>query len=439
MPAEDDDELIAAIGRAGLQFTGETETLVAAGVARGRTLRRRRNASVAGGVASLAVIGTLGILVGTPGSPAHHAAGAPEGGSSAAAVASPTPSTTRAPSPPTSTPPGITRDQLLALVKTLLPPGRTSREAGQGTADPGQPRSDNASVTMDFDDGNGRARLQLQMGRVSPGTVNGMVDCPGPGASPPADSCTTELTSQGYTLTMLQSYADRTKATKDWRASLLDPGGWLVQADEWNAPAEQPTAPSRPEPPLTTDALKTLVTHDQGWASVEAGAALFPRTPAAFPSADGQELLGTLNQLVPAGFTTSDGGIDDENAAGGGAHITVDDGHGASMLQVGVQDWSSMVASDSSLVLQIFGNAQVLPNGDKVAVDTDFFTGGKRGRNNRAWMVEVLRPDGIRVTAMALNSWSSAADATRPKPVLTTAQLTAIATSPLWQLHRGPQ
>jgi hypothetical protein len=137
---------------------------------------------------------------------------------------------------------------------------------------------------MDFDDGLGPARLDLRMARVDPVAAAGMINCPRSGI----ESCVSEPSRQGYTVTVVQTHQDSGTRVMDWRATLLDPSGWLVQADEWNASIEQPGQASRSAPPISVDLLKALVTHDQGWASVQAGAAPFAGTPTTTPPAAGQ-------------------------------------------------------------------------------------------------------------------------------------------------------
>ncbi|WP_051969931.1 hypothetical protein [Kitasatospora azatica] len=427
MPADDDfHDLIDALGSAGRQFATETDPLVTGGLTRGRSLRRRRAVALTGGVTALAAVGVVGVLVGTPGSPSRHTETV-----TAASPSMPDPSGSQSP----DAAPGTTKEQMLAIVKSLLPPGRTSLEVGEGTAEAGSAPRDAASATMDFDDGHGKARFRVQLGRVIPTSVLNMTRCPDP-QSEPVEGCTSETTPDGSTLTLLQGYLDPGKrTTKLWQATLLDPAGWLIMANEWNAPAEQPTEASRPDPPLSLAQLGAIVTNQQAWAPVRAGAAPYPTHPAAPPRVDGKELRTTLEQLLPAGLTTSGSGGDSNPADAGYTRLIVDDGKGASLVQVNVQDWSAMVAADSEMVLKIFGHAQVLPDGSKVAVDTDADPGGERGRGSLMWQVEVLRKDGIRVVVSALNSSEIANDATRSKPALTVEQLTTIATSPRWKLH----
>ncbi|MFE0464365.1 hypothetical protein ACFW1A_34445 [Kitasatospora sp. NPDC058965] len=425
------DDLVDAIRRTGRQLTTGPDTLATAGLARGRALRRRGRTATAAATVAVAVLGAAGLLVGTPGSPSHHAdtvLGPPStGGPSPGATDSPNPSA------PPATGQGVTFQQLLAMVKALLPPGTTSQEAGQGTADSGAAPSDAASVTVDFDDGLGKARIQLQMGRVRTEQVGAMVRCQP--TDPQQRACTSGAAPGGGTLTVQQLV--RSGGTTAWRAVLLDPSGWLVQAEEWNAPAEHPDQPSRSQPPLALDRLSALVTAHQGWASVRDGAAPYPSQPAAPPPVDSQAMLTVLHGLVPAGLSSSAGGAQDQGQGlDGYAYLTVDDGRGASLVQVNVQDWSAMVAADSEMVLTIFGHAKVLPDGTKVAVDRNPLIGGTHGRNLVMWEVNVLRKDGTRVVVTALNSPAIASDAVRPTPALSTDQLTAIATSPLWQLPR---
>ncbi|WP_329571644.1 hypothetical protein [Streptomyces sp. NBC_01361] len=415
----DQEAFVGGLGEA-LRITGETFNaaggpLVDGGVARGRRrLRRRRAATVTGSFAALAAVG-FG---------ASYAAGAfgAEAGHGSPVAAQPKPGSTT--EGKTSTPgegPQFSASHLIKTLEGLLPDGKFSGESGRGTEDELGPL---ASVV--FDDGKGKAAIGLSLGRVDPEStrVAEQLACPAK-VYTPYDSCSSKTLTDGSRLLLLQGYEypDKRADTKWWHAYVVTPEGFTVDASEWNAPAEKGEPVSRAEPPLSTAQLKALVTSKE-WRPILRALPKPQDEPVQQPvpqAASGDTILENLTSLLPksAKVTTRQG--DD-----GFAYVVVNDGKGASLVQINVQPNMSDVEGE------LFGSgAQTLPDGTKVV--THQGPGEKGGQGVVMWTVDTIRKDGFRVVISAFNSGTQNTAATRTTPALTMTQLKAIATSEKWQ------
>ncbi|MGY3057771.1 hypothetical protein ACVWZD_002016 [Streptomyces sp. TE3672] len=404
-----------ALRRTGEVFSVEGRPLVDGGVVRGRrALRRRRVGAVTGSVAALAVVG-LG---------ASYTAGAFGGGSGqggAGVAAQPKAQET---SPSTKSSPGkgrqLSAQQVIERLEGLLPEGKVSGRAGRGTADPFGP-----SAQLVFDDGKGKAAIGVSVGAIDPdGTeAEQQLECPDK-VFVPYDSCRNETLADGSRLMVLRGYEypDKRVDTKRWHAYLVTPDGYTVDASEWNAPAEKDAAVSRAEPPLTVWQLKGLVISDE-WRPVMNALGKAAPEPVRQPSAQGQDgraILRKLKSLLPASAK-----VVSERGDDGFAYVVVNDGKGASLVQINVQPDMSDVEG------QLFGaGAEVLPDGTKVV--THQGPGEKGGAGVVMWTADTIRTDGLRVVVSAFNSGSQNTKATRQTPALTMQQLKSIATSGKW-------
>ncbi|MFF8710150.1 hypothetical protein ACF07T_01730 [Streptomyces sp. NPDC015184] len=404
-----------ALRRTGEGFAVEGRPLVDGGVMCGRRrLRRRRVAAVTGSVAALAVVG-FG---------ASYATGALDDGSGhgrAGVAAGPG---TQETLPAAKTSPGkgpqLSAQQVIERLEGLLPEGKVSKRSGRGTADRGGP-----SAHLVLDDGRGGAAIGVSVKAVDPGGMEAeqRLACPDK-VFTPYDSCRTETLADGSRLTVLRGYEypDKRVDTKWWNAYLVTPDGYAVDASEWNAPAEKDAAVTRDTPPLTADRLKALVTSD-AWRPVMNALGRAVPEPTRQPPAQGQDGRAILRKfkslLPPSAKVTAERGDD------GYAYVVVDDGKGASLVQINVQ--SNMSDVEGSL----FGaGAEVLPDGTKVV--TRQGPGEKGGAGVVMWTADTIRPDGLRVVVSAFNSGSQNTKATRKTPALTMRQLKSIATSGKW-------
>ncbi|MFD3762595.1 hypothetical protein [Streptomyces sp. NPDC058622] len=416
MPFE--DELGEALRRAGDGFTADRRALVDGGERRGRRLvARRRAAMIGGSVLALALVGTAGAwttgLIGGPaGGTVNVAAlpglptGQPGGATSRAGTGA------------------VTAEQLIAALRELLPGGRLTDTEARGTGDERGPR-----VAGVFDDGRGKAAIGVGLTRIDPtgGIATEMTKCPD-AKHLEFDSCKEEVLPDGSRLLLFQGYEypDRREPTKSWRATLATPQGFLVDVSEWNAPAEKGAQVSRTDPPLTMAQLKTLVTSDK-WRPALNDLPPAPQESRPGTSTPGSEAKAGLETLVRAyGVPTADSG-----GEGSDAFVVLDDGKGASRIELRIQQYAS---NDSSASADFQSGTTSEPNGAKAKV-TQVPADGRTGAV--AWRVDTLRANGVRITVTGYNAMERSGPATRTAPVLTVAQLKEVALSPTWKDTRG--
>ncbi|MEU7551093.1 hypothetical protein AB0B01_01820 [Streptomyces sp. NPDC044571] len=411
MPFEDD--LGEALRRAGDGFTADRRALVDAGEQHGRRLVARRRAAVVGGsVVALAVIG---------------AGAAYTGGLFDGAGASGLPTVAAPPALPTAPPGGeragsgaVSDEQLIGVLKQLLPGGSLSETQARGTGEPVPPM-----VSAVYDDGQGKAAVGIGLSRVDPKdeATGQAVACPDKNLVD-FDGCTARTLADGSKLLVFQGYEypDRRVPTKLWRATLVTPEGYQVDVQEWNAPAEKGKPVSRTDPPLDPEQLQALVTSPLWHPALADMPAAAPVGHQTSPPSGVADAGAVLQSLLPGdGITVvSKGGRQDYG------YVVLDDGKGASLVEANVQSHMGEL-----LAGQFAGpGITVLPDGTKVAAEQK--SGEKGGRGVVWWRVDVLRPDGRRVVVSAFNTGNQNKPATRDEPVLTLEQLRKIALDPKW-------
>ncbi|MFH9084407.1 hypothetical protein [Streptomyces sp. NPDC017673] len=129
--------------------------------------------------------------------------------------------------------------------------------------------------------------------------------------------------------------------------------------------------------------------------------------------------LATLTTLLPTGLTHS-------SPPGGrqAGQLWVDDGHGKSLLEVHV----SRQASTTAIRSHVFAGTAPLADGTLIKTRQS-----PPGTDPGHQAVNVLHPDGLYVTIMEWQAPSQSAPSTRSTPILTLAQLQAVATSSQWR------
>jgi hypothetical protein len=399
--------LSSALHDAGASFDTDRAALTAAGAAHGRRLRRRQQASVFGAVTVTAVAAVVGGTLVLPGG---------EGGA-AGQPAAPGTSVNPTPKPSDS---GVTEQQMITTLQKLLPHGTVSEQTGRGS---GEKPGYSATASLVFDDGKGPAAVDVAIDHVPPGTGEAQqtVQCPDK-VDIPYDSCTTDRLADGSVVMLLQGYEypDRRTDTKRWTAELITPTGQHVSVNEWNAAQEKDAPVSRATPPLDRAALTRLAAAPEWRTLVDA----IPQRRShglADTQEPGAPVRSTLASLLPKGLAVV-GRSSDETGFG---YLVVDDGKGASLVQVNVQTGMNDVRD------QLFDSgSEELPDGTLVAVHKE--PGEKGGKGVVMWTVDSMTPDGRRVVVSAFNSGSQEAAATRKTPALTIAQLRKIALSPQW-------
>ncbi|MER6787832.1 hypothetical protein ABT330_24935 [Streptomyces sp. NPDC000658] len=406
-----EEQLTAALHEAGGAFDSPGGALVAAGQARGRRMRLRRRAAVAGGAAGLALVGVGGALL-TPwdGASTAKPSSLAAGGGAA--------------------PKAYSADDVVRTLRKLLPQGKFTPSDARGTGGDLPPLAVGA-----FDDGKGAGSLSVGLERIRSDDARevnpsaAVLPCPEKGAQSPFDSCVTELLPDGSAITVYQGYEypDRRQDTKSWGADLVTPVGHHVSVIEWNAAAEKGKPVSRPEPPLSVARLKTLAAASDWRRIIDAMPEEKKQAPRPGSSARPGEMAGwlilrKLALLLPKGLERVAHGSQET----GYAYFVVDDGKGGSLVQVNVQPGMSDTAGE------LYGSdAETLSDGTRVA--TRQGPGEKGGEGVVMWTVETLRKDGLRVVISAFNAAAQDRKATRAEPALTIGQLRAIALSPRWR------
>ncbi|WP_416876304.1 hypothetical protein [Kitasatospora sp. SC0581] len=408
-PDKFEDDLLYALTRTGEGFRPGRADLVTGGYRRGRgRWRRRSTAAVVGGAAALALVGTGAVYLGFPGArgagtvSAASAPAATAGGDGATASATPT-------SVKSSAPVVITGDEVVATFQALLPKGQVSDAKGHGTD---ENKGMYADANLVFDDGQGRSLMGLSIQKHRPKDVQPQT-CPTDLELASLDSCAVTVLPDGSKLMLTQGYEypDHRATTKEWRASVARPDGGLIGLSEWNSPQEKDAPDSRPNPPLTPDQLKAVVT-DPSWNRVVA-ALRFDGvdTEAIDPGLSLQDRESVLTGLLPAGVTVTDRRSRDLRAdfelAGGGRTGT---------LTLTVENWAK--APDDRPGPEAYQGAETLPDGTRLLA-----RGAAAKVPKGVQVVDAMRPDGVEVLVTLVS---------KGDPLLTEAELRAVATSPQW-------
>jgi len=397
MPFE--DELGAALRRTADTFDTDTRSLVVAGAARGRVLRRRRTTVIVAGAAGLALVGVGGFAL------SGLALGQ---GTKSSGVASPV-----APTSSSRTKTIITGDEVVALLKKQLPKGTFSQESGSVLG------ADGAVANLVYDDGKGASAIALSLSRAS----NDPPTCPDPAYAAEGATCSvTPLAGGGQLyLNLGYEYADRRVDTKDWNAILTTADGRRIDLQEWNSSAEKGEAITRPNPPLSAAKLKAIVSSGV-WDKVFKG--LPESRTTATPKATGEvsvkTIIATFQGLLPYGMAGTIPAETDDFP-----DLTVDDGKGASLVEINFDTWGNEGYTDA-----IFAGATVLTDGTKVIVRQGAAEKGTAGTVQ--WTVDTVRPNGLRVAVSELNAPGYHDAPSRSKPAISISDLRAIATNAKW-------
>ncbi|MFF3326619.1 hypothetical protein [Streptomyces sp. NPDC002889] len=412
MPFE--DELGDALRRTGDTLRpADRPALVDGGLKLGRRrLARRRAAAVTGSVLALTVVGAAGAYT-------SGVFGADDSGKSVAS---------RAEIPELvieATDGKVTAREMITTLKGLLPKGEVLDEGGRGSST-GRGSMPYASVV--FDDGKGAAAISVSLNTVDPDgeSAKGYITCPSQ-AQVQHESCKAETLADGskYMLFQGYEYPDRREDTKNWRATLITKAGVLIDASEYNAPAQKGAAVTRTDPPLSAAHMKSLVTGAT-WQPLlerflqEAGA---PTKEIPDPGAISSDAVHkTLASMLPEGVKVTDKG-----GRSGYGFVVADDGKGKGFVGVNVQPGMGDIVKD------VFAKGfTTLPDGTKVIQRQEADPDQKGGEGTVGWTVDTLRPDGFRVVIMAFNAPAQGQDASRPEPVLTMKQLRDIALDEKW-------
>ena len=262
-PMDDDDALTALLHRGVDTLEPRTDVLVAAGIRRGRQLRRRRRiAQSASGTVLTAMIAAGGFALwpSSPGVAPHVAPAAP------AAPAG------RDSAHPASPEHDVTPQVVAQRAIDLLPrPGGVSNLSGNSA--PGY-----AGASFVYDDRAGKAKIDISLDYGPAGT--------GLGAACQISVCSTRP--DGARLAVYQGSdhpEDPNAEPRQWSVTLARTDGVTITLAEWNAPEEKGAAPTtRPRPPFTIAEVTALVsspvwTSSASQREIDADANLFAVDP----------------------------------------------------------------------------------------------------------------------------------------------------------------
>ncbi|MFJ5220032.1 hypothetical protein ACIP98_35735 [Streptomyces sp. NPDC088354] len=256
MPFEDD--LGAALRRTADALSTDTASLAAAGLARGRALRRRRRAAAVTGAFVAVTAACVAAVLVVPAGTARQAV---------PAVTAPAKEPAKVPPATPAGRPQISDQEMLTLFKALLPKGSVTggRARGTQTIGSGNPVPYAEFV---FDDGKGAATVSVDLSR-DPDDQRQDNQCPDPAFMKKGTKCARTQLPDGSVLTVVQGweYQDARTGPKNWRAVLTTPEGGRIGASEWNAAGEKGVPQTRPEPPLTPAQLGAIV-RSSSWDKV---------------------------------------------------------------------------------------------------------------------------------------------------------------------------
>lgn len=231
------------LNRAVATLEPHTEVLLAGGLARGRSLRRRRRlAQGASGVALATLIATVTVAVWPASGSASH---------QRAVATGPSPTAQTTPPPASAPDTGTVTPQVVAQRSfDLLPSGTTTTDR-HGNAMDGS-----VGAQFVYHDGHGAAKIDVSLDF---GPTSG-----GLGEACQISTCTTRA--DGSTLAVRQGSDDPGNPAaepKQWSVLLQRTDGVTITFSEWNAPAEKGAAAvTRATPPLSLAAATAFVTSD---------------------------------------------------------------------------------------------------------------------------------------------------------------------------------
>ncbi|MFE0705139.1 hypothetical protein [Streptomyces sp. NPDC058872] len=411
-----EEELGAILRSAGDGFeVDDRRELVAGGLQRGRRRLVRRRLAVTGGVLALAAVGVGGVYGGSLLGPAGRV--------TTASVAAPPQATgTEEPAKPLPFTVEIPLKDIAAVLQAHTPAGQWQFDGLEGT---GQ------ALAGVYDDGEGKAGVTVGLYRAGEGSEAGenQITCPDE-VVVPVDGCSTGTLPGGDRFMIFQGYeySDKRDGTKNWSAVLLTKDGFLIDVDEYNAPAEKGTEATRENPPFTPAQLKALIAAD-AWRPLLDQFPALPTGPGtgtggSRPTTAPEQaaVQATLRSLLTQDLTIT-------HTAGEGSHgyVVVDDGKGKSLVAVDVQP----AAGEAVAGLFTGDGVVILPDGTKVTYAQQ--PGEKGGEGVVWWKVDTLSPEGFRVIVSAYNAGSLHEAATRPEPALSMEQLKELALSPKWK------
>lgn len=273
-----------------------------------------------------------------------------------------------------------------------------------------------ATATIDFGDGFGAARVTLSVRRVDPAQagLKTLITCP-PKDESPFDECTTQPDNRavkGYTET------GKTGGIKKWAVTMLSSNGYVIEVANYNVAAAKAPAgePVTRNPRMSLSKLRNLAAFVDG-SFTPAGEPDPLGTSVPGSRAEPSDILPVLKSLLPQRLH-----IYSEGAAGGEGHVVVVDGKTGQRTYI----QAVRVAGDKEMW------NERLPDGTRV--------GTRQSPGQQPGVVQLrvdaLRTNGLWMSVSAYNAASPASRKSGSAPLITAAELRAIAISRSWLVAR---
>ncbi|MGW5372944.1 hypothetical protein ACWER6_25835 [Streptomyces sp. NPDC004009] len=417
-----EERLTHALRGASDEFPPHSADLVNRSVARGRRMRLVGAARIA--AAAVTVVAVGGTLTATDAFGTWRGTGGRTGAeASAGAPASPAPGSSD-PASSAQAPSSISGDEMVRILKSLLPPGGTvSAASGQGSRSDGPEVWPRAQLT--YSTAAGSSGVDVSIARLSPGLPADQQGASGclPVEARPYDKCTTRRLPGGAVLSTTESFTYPSSDTgqKRWYVVLTTAGGAQLTAQEFGGGGEK-GATGGADPLLSTAQLTAIVRSPAWDRAIDALPARdgAPGGPARTDRADGARLTRVLRSHLPRGT------VSDVNSGAGLVQLVHDDGRGRNMVEVDVQyGMTANLARHMGCAGAPDGcEAGTLPDGTRIK---RVRTRSEKGGPASVWLVDTLRPDGRRVTVREINSYAESTPVTRPHPELSLDRLQEIA------------
>ncbi|MFE5402225.1 hypothetical protein ACFQ9Z_12625 [Streptomyces sp. NPDC056580] len=412
-----EERVTHALRGASDEFPPHSADLVNRSVARGRRMRLIGAARIAAAAVTVVAVGgtltatdALGTWRGTGGRlGAEASAGAPASAGTASSAQAPS---------------SISGEEMVRILKSLLPPGGTvSAASGRGSRSDGPDVWPRAKLT--YSTAAGSSGVDISIARLSSGLPADQQGASGclPVEVRPYDKCTTRKLPGGAVLSTTESFTYPSSDTgqKRWYVVLTTAGGAQLTAQEFGGGGEK-GATGGADPLLSTAQLTAIVRSPAWNRAIEALPArdTAPGDPARTDRADGARLTRVLRSHLPRGT------VSDINSGAGIVQLVHDDGRGRNMVEVDVQyDMTPLLARHMGCAgVPDDCEAGTLPDGTRIK---RVRTRSEKGGPASVWLVDTLRTDGRRVTVREINSYAESTPVTRPRPELSLDRLQEIA------------
>ncbi|WP_326651634.1 hypothetical protein [Streptomyces sp. NBC_01750] len=392
MPFE--DELGDALRRTGEAFRpAGGSALVDGGLARGRRrLARRRVSAVAGSALTVAVVASTALYL-----------GGSFGGDTADRAADPVP-------PAGSGHFKVTADEMKNILQNGMERAGIGvvrpKLQGNGSSDPAKA----ATSSIVFEDGWGGAAVALSVRRVEPGDpkLKKLITCP-PQKGSPYEECTTQPGNRA-----VKGYTDAGKAggIKKWAVTMVSSNGYLIELATNNVKGENGESPGGRNPRMAPGKLRHLALFVEGSFTTAGEPNPFGDVKPGSRAEPG-DMLPILKSLLPKRLK-----VYSEGATGADGRVVVVDEN------TGDRTYIEAVRTAGGEAVW----TETRPDGLKLAAVEK--AGAHPGVLHR--QVDTFRPNGLTIQVSAYNAPTPNSLKSGKKPLITMAELKAIATDPVW-------